>query len=217
MTTMPTTSTQAPSHRSDMPQRKQRIALYMPRQLDLAAYTNLIELATGALVVAQGSDNVSFGSTITDCGADKVVVDASLATLEWCSQIQGLVEASIVIGGAILASGEATQASQDLPRSISVLRDVRQLVRWIEGEPHPSSDTVKAASLPRIGVPSLTKREREVWRQIAKGQAVREIATVFHLAESTVDSHKSRLMKKLDVHKSVDLVRLAIRYGLIDP
>jgi len=217
MTTMPTTQVQAPSNRSAMPQRKQRIALYMPRQLDLAAYANLIEIATGAVVVTQEKEYLSLSSKVADCAADRVVVDGSLASAEVCNRIQGLVEAGIVLGGAILASKAAAQNFAGMPSAISVVSDARRLVRWIEGESIADLKSTEAASLPKIGVPSLTKREREVWRQIAQGHAVREIANLFQLAESTVDSHKSRLMKKLDVHKSVDLVRLAIRYGIIDP
>ncbi len=62
----------------------------------------------------------------------------------------------------------------------------------------------------------LTTREREVLRHLAEGQTVKECAQTLHLAQSTVDNHKARLMKKLKVHKSTELTRLAIREGLIN-
>jgi DNA-binding NarL/FixJ family response regulator len=61
----------------------------------------------------------------------------------------------------------------------------------------------------------LTPRETEVMRLIATGNTVKDCAKILRLAQSTVDNHKTRLMKKLDVHKSSDLTRLAIRAGLI--
>jgi DNA-binding NarL/FixJ family response regulator len=52
-------------------------------------------------------------------------------------------------------------------------------------------------------------------RLIALGRSVRDCAHILELAQSTVDNHKSRLMKKLGLRKSQDLTRLAIREGLI--
>jgi DNA-binding NarL/FixJ family response regulator len=63
---------------------------------------------------------------------------------------------------------------------------------------------------------SLTRREFEVMRQIALGKTVKEAAEVLHLASSTVDSHKSRLMRKLGVHRLAHLTTIAIREGVID-
>ncbi|TWT37194.1 Transcriptional regulatory protein TdiR [Posidoniimonas corsicana] len=63
----------------------------------------------------------------------------------------------------------------------------------------------------------LTARERDVLRLIAAGLSVREMARMMHLADSTVDNHRSRLMKKLGVHKAVDAARFAYRIGLAAP
>jgi DNA-binding NarL/FixJ family response regulator len=61
----------------------------------------------------------------------------------------------------------------------------------------------------------LTPRETQVLRLIALGRSVRDCAQILALAQSTVDNHKSRLMKKLGLRKSQDLTRFAIREGLI--
>ncbi len=61
----------------------------------------------------------------------------------------------------------------------------------------------------------LTPREIEVWKLIAQGHSVKRCAELLRLAPSTVDNHKSHLMKKLGVHKALDLTRLAIRDGLV--
>ncbi len=62
---------------------------------------------------------------------------------------------------------------------------------------------------------TLTPREAEVLSILAQGLTVKECAERLCLAHSTVDNHKSRLMKKLDVHRVTELTRLAIREGLI--
>lgn len=61
----------------------------------------------------------------------------------------------------------------------------------------------------------LTSREREVLQLIAEGHTNREIATHLHLAEKTVEKHRSSLMAKLQAHDTAALVRFAIKHGLI--
>lgn len=61
----------------------------------------------------------------------------------------------------------------------------------------------------------LTPREREVLQLVAEGRTNKEIAQLLSLSVYTVDSHRSRLMEKLNLNSSGDLVRFAIRNGLI--
>jgi two-component system, NarL family, response regulator NreC len=62
----------------------------------------------------------------------------------------------------------------------------------------------------------LTAREREVLQHIAEGKTNKEIATALKLSVYTVDSHRSRVMEKLNLHSAGELVRFAVRNGLID-
>ena len=62
----------------------------------------------------------------------------------------------------------------------------------------------------------LTSREREVLQLIAEGKTNKEIATSLNLSVYTVDAHRGRLMEKLNLHSINELVRLAVRYGLVD-
>ncbi|MBN1912471.1 MAG: response regulator transcription factor [Pirellulales bacterium] len=70
-----------------------------------------------------------------------------------------------------------------------------------------------------VGTPlsRLTPRELEVLVYLADGMSVKCCAQRMSLSASTVDNHKARLMRKLDVHNVVQLVKLAAREGLIDP
>lgn len=61
----------------------------------------------------------------------------------------------------------------------------------------------------------LTPRETDVLIYLAQGYSVKQCAKLLGIGVSTVGNHKSRLMKKLDVHKTVDLARFAMREGLI--
>jgi two-component system response regulator NreC len=62
----------------------------------------------------------------------------------------------------------------------------------------------------------LTTREREVLQMIAEGKTNKEIATTLTLSVYTVEAHRGRVMEKLNLHSTGELVRFALRSGLID-
>jgi len=64
---------------------------------------------------------------------------------------------------------------------------------------------------------SLTERQLEILRYLAQGDSVKDVARSLHLSEKSVDSHKYRIMQKLNIHDRVHLARFAIREGLTSP
>ena len=62
----------------------------------------------------------------------------------------------------------------------------------------------------------LTSREREVLQLLAEGRTNKEIAGVLNLSVYTVDAHRGRIMEKLNLHSISELVRFAVRNGLIE-
>lgn len=62
----------------------------------------------------------------------------------------------------------------------------------------------------------LTGREREVLQHIAEGKTNKEIAVLLGLSVYTVEAHRGRVMEKLNLHSTGELVRFALRNGLID-
>jgi len=63
----------------------------------------------------------------------------------------------------------------------------------------------------------LTPREEEVVKLIAEAHTNSQIAEILHLSEKTVESHRANLLRKLGMRDRVELVRYAIRRGLIEP
>ena len=61
----------------------------------------------------------------------------------------------------------------------------------------------------------LSSREREVLGKIAEGLTNKEIANLFNLSVYTVEAHRGKIMEKLNLHSTGDIVRFAIRNGLI--
>lgn len=62
---------------------------------------------------------------------------------------------------------------------------------------------------------NLTEREREILKLVAEGYTAKEIADMLVISLRTVETHKTNLMKKLDIHNKADLIRFAIRKGII--
>ena len=61
----------------------------------------------------------------------------------------------------------------------------------------------------------LTSRERQVLQLIAEGKSSKEIAALLGISLKTAESHRTRMMQKLDIHDVASLVRYAIRHGLV--
>ena len=63
----------------------------------------------------------------------------------------------------------------------------------------------------------LSTREREVLQLIAEGMSAKEVASQLSISTKTVEAHRTSLMRKLGVRKATELVRYALRHGLIEP
>ncbi|HET9186037.1 MAG TPA: response regulator transcription factor, partial [Solirubrobacterales bacterium] len=67
------------------------------------------------------------------------------------------------------------------------------------------------------GEEELTPREEEIVKLVAEAHTTKEIAAILHLSEKTVENHRANAMRKLGMRDRVELVRYAIRRGLIEP
>jgi DNA-binding NarL/FixJ family response regulator len=61
----------------------------------------------------------------------------------------------------------------------------------------------------------LTTRQREILQLIAEGHPTKEVARILEVSVKTVETHRMRLMERLDIHDLPGLVRFAIRAGLV--
>lgn len=80
---------------------------------------------------------------------------------------------------------------------------------------------LKRAAAPLLERPSgpvpLTDREKQVLVLIAEGKSTKEVAAQLGISYKTADSHRSKIMEKLDLHETASLVRYAIRHNLVVP
>lgn len=102
-----------------------------------------------------------------------------------------------------------------------VATDLVQAIRQVSrGDVYLSpgiSRTVAEAFLNKSEFPTdpLTSRERQVLQLISEGKSTKEVATQLGISTKTAESHRTRLMQKLDIHEIASLVRYAIRRGLV--
>ena len=106
-----------------------------------------------------------------------------------------------------------TQADSDLLDAVNAAR---------RGEPFLSPQAQQALINDVLGDKGeqqrqLSPREEEVVRLVAEGHTNREIAAILGLAEKTAENHRSNAMRKLGMRDRVELVRYAIRRGLVEP
>ena len=81
------------------------------------------------------------------------------------------------------------------------------------------SEAVVQAYLAKTDLPPepLSLREREVLQLIAEGKTTKEVAVVLGISVKTAESHRTRMMEKLNIHETASLVRYAIRRGIVQP
>lgn len=81
------------------------------------------------------------------------------------------------------------------------------------------SGAVVQAYLAKTEIPPdpLSSRERQVLQLIAEGKTTKEVATILIISVKTAESHRTRIMQKLDIHETASLVRYAVRQGLVQP
>jgi two-component system response regulator NreC len=63
----------------------------------------------------------------------------------------------------------------------------------------------------------LSVRERQVLQLVGEGHSTKKIAALLGISAKTADTHRTKLMEKLDIHQTAGLVRYAIRNGLLEP
>jgi DNA-binding NarL/FixJ family response regulator len=113
------------------------------------------------------------------------------------------------------ASGYLTKdsAARDL---VSAIRKVASGGAFISAE---VAEALALSAMPRAEGPphaSLSDREYQVFRLLAAGKSVSDIASELNLSSKTISTHKARLMEKMALGNQAELVRYAIRHRLVD-
>jgi DNA-binding NarL/FixJ family response regulator len=181
---------------------------------DNAADAELIRhelLRSGLATVTERVDTEdTFASAIRDFAPDVVLSDHSLGSFDAQSALS-LLRSIRPTTPLILVTGSINSET-----TVACIRaGVEDLVMKENLTPLAASIT-KAVQL-RRPLDKLTPRQIEVLRMVAEGHRTREIAVRLKLSVKTVESHRGEIMKRLEIHDVVGLVRYAMRVGLVSP
>ena len=210
----------------------------MPTRVLLADDHSLIRQALRTLLERQGFQVVSEASngqealrSMEKTQPDVAILDIGMPVLNGVDAARELVKSSpktkvilltqhdedqyvmealrVGVRGYVLKS----QAAEDLVHAIQeVCRGSVYL------SPNISSVVVDAYLSKTYASPDpLSGRERQVLQLVGEGKSTKAIAVQLGISVKTAESHRARLMKKLDIHETASLVRYAIRRGLIQP
>ncbi len=80
---------------------------------------------------------------------------------------------------------------------------------------HVITDYMRRVSTESNPMEQLTPRQREILQLIASGKSTKEIAEILYISVKTVETHRTQLMERLDIHDVAGLVRYAIRMGIV--
>jgi len=180
-------------------------------------------------VVGQCGDGLQVVNQVQQAHPNVVVLDISmpgLNGLDICRELKRKVKGTAVL---ILTMHDAEEFIADSLRhgasgyllKESAADELTEAVRRVaRGELYLGSG-IPQSVLQRVGrgdddpYERLSTRERQVLQMIAEGKTNREIAESLGLAVKTIDTHRTRLMRRLNIHNRTSLVKFALRKGVV--
>lgn len=190
----------------------------------------LLEQGGSMEVVAEAESGEQAYQTFCDCLPDVLVMDMSMPGMGGLESLRRILSrhpgARIVIFSMHENAAFATQALSSGARGyvvksgaaddlLKAVRDAAAGKTWIS----PSvAQSIALQTLSGDDDPMrrLSSREFEVFRLLAEGHAVESIAEMLKISQKTVANYQTLLKQKLGVSSPVELVRLAIRHGVIE-
>ena len=185
----------------------------------------------GYQVVAEASDGQEAVRLVESLDPDIAIMDISMPSFNGLNAAQEMKRYSEKTKTILLTQHDEAQyvrAALEAGVSGYVLKNqvtselllaIRQVSRGqVYLSPGVSSAVVDAyRSGPEKSKNPLTMRETRVLQLIAEGKSTKDVASLLGISVKTAESHRTRLMHKLDIHETASLVRYAVRNGIIQP
>jgi two-component system, NarL family, response regulator NreC len=185
----------------------------------------------GFQVVAEASDGQEAVHHVESLEPDIAVMDISMPTLNGLNAAREISRSSPKTKTILLTQHDEGQYIREaleagvkgyvLKNQVAsdLLLAIRQVSR---GQVYLSpgvSSAVMDAYRSKSDKPNnpLTLRERQVLQLIAEGKSTKDIASLLGISVKTAESHRTRLMQKLDIHEKASLVLYAVRHGVVQP
>jgi DNA-binding CsgD family transcriptional regulator len=67
------------------------------------------------------------------------------------------------------------------------------------------------------GYDLLSEREKQIFRLTVEGNSINQAAKILFISPKTIERHRANIMKKLEVNNVVEMVKYAVKFGIVDP
>ena len=185
----------------------------------------------GVQVMGEAADGQEAVQLVASLLPDIAILDISMPTLNGLDAARELQRSLSKTKTILLTRHDESQYVTGALRAgakgyvlkSQVAADLIQAIRQVERGGVYLSPNISAAivdgylSKTEPAADPLTSRERQVLQLVGEGKSNKDIAGLLGISAKTVESHRARLMRKLDLHETASLVRYAIRRGLIEP
>lgn len=180
----------------------------------------------GIDVIAQAADGIAALDAIREHGPDVVLMDLRMPRLDGPSTIARMRESGDLRGVLVITTYDtdvdivrAVEAGangyllKDASRDdlIQAIRAVSRGESWLA----PSVATRLMGQMRKPAAESLSEREIDVLRLVARGNSNKEIAAQMHISQATVKTHLLHIFRKLDVNDRTAAVTMALERGII--
>jgi DNA-binding NarL/FixJ family response regulator len=189
----------------------------------------LVQNDPGLQVVGQCGEGLAVVEQVRQCQPDVVVLDITLPGLnglDICREITRKFRKTVVLiltmhdDEQLIAQAIENGASGYLLKEAAG-RQLTEAIRTVSrgelylGPGIPTTLLQRMTQGEREPYDKLTMRERQVLQMVAESKTNRQIADELKLSIKTVDTHRSHLMRKLNIHDQTTLVKYALRKGII--
>jgi DNA-binding NarL/FixJ family response regulator len=183
----------------------------------------------GMHIVAEAADGQEAVRQAESLNPDLVIIDIGMPTLNGMEAVREISHSCPKTKPILLTQHDEDQyVSEALDAGVKgyVLKSqvasdlVLAIQQVLRGQVYLSpgiSGAVMSAYRSKAKRPAdpLTARERQVLQLIAEGKSTKDVASLLGVSVKTAESHRSRLMQKLDIHETASLVRYAVKRGLV--
>ena len=208
--------------------KRTRVVVVDDHPVIRAGLRHILEHQAGVDVVGEADDGRIVAAVVRETAPDVVVMDVSMPNLNGIEAIRGLRRSHpririVVLSvhyseGIVVEALEAGAVAYVLKEAASgELAAAIQAAAAGRGFLSPAVAKVVAGSLStrHQRASTLTSRERQVVQILGEGASVREAAAKLFVSVATIKTHRTNAMRKIEARTIADLVRYAIREGLV--
>jgi DNA-binding NarL/FixJ family response regulator len=196
--------------------------------------SDLLEAEPGWEVVAKASNGREAIDAVSKCKPDVLVIDLAMPELNGLTATREILRLFPELGVVLLTMHNTDQSVREVlesgARGYVLKSDAEQdLIAAVKavaaGKPFFTANITEivlkgylnrtANSEPAKALSGLTTRERQVVQLLVEGKGNKDVALAMHLSVKTVEAHRSNINRKLAIRSTSDLVRYAVRNGIV--